>query len=191
MTLPARPFEPQPPKRTERAGSHRSRRGPATGVSGVLALQRLAGNRAVTALVARDPSPNAPPAKPPAAPKVSHVIVPDVGTIPMTSWSWSTPGGGAGGTGPGKVQMQDLTIGSEVGKHSPALAQATAAGTPLGTVELVLMKDGKVYLRVKVINALVSSYRVSDHAGGKALETWTINGEKIEWEYAEEPNAAD
>src|SRR4051794_21936144 len=83
-TLPAREPKAEPPERTDRAGVVEPRPSTAATPAGrVLALQRQAGNRAVTALLARDPTPNAPPAKAAPASTPTQLIVPDVGSIPL------------------------------------------------------------------------------------------------------------
>src|SRR3954447_2438292 len=84
-TSPARHPEPEPPERTERAGTVAARRAPESAAGRVLELQRAVGNRAVAALVARDPKPGAAPAKGPSY----RMTIPDIGTIEILSWNWS------------------------------------------------------------------------------------------------------
>jgi type VI protein secretion system component Hcp len=174
MKRRARHPGPAPLERTERGGPAPPRAVPAGPAADVLALQRLAGNRAVAALVARTPRAEAPP-----QPKDTHVIVPKLGTIPLLSFQW-----GVGGQDrEGRSALKELSLSSEVGSHSSALWRAATDGTPLGTVEVVLMKDGKPYGRIKLHNAMVSSYSTGGRSGGhhKPTETWSLNVESIEW----------
>src|SRR4051794_7214738 len=140
-TSPARHPEPEPPERTERAGTVAARRAPESPAGRVLELQRSVGNRAVAALVARDPKPGAAPAKE----RHYEVKFPDIGTIEVLSWSWGESGRGRHGSGgTGRVTSNELNFSSEVGPHSAALMNATASGTPLGTVVLEAFNEGKV-----------------------------------------------
>jgi len=142
----------------------------------VLALQRTAGNRAVVAMLARTAGATAPAKR-----KETHAILPEIGTIPLLSFSW-----GEGGHGrEGRSAFKELSLMSEQGEHSAALMRAAAEGTPLGTVEVVLMKDGKPYGRIKLHNVIISSFSTAGSAGGdgKPTDAWTLNAEKIEWEF--------
>src|SRR3954454_13775738 len=100
-TGPARQPEAEPPQRTESPGPGAARAAIA-GMGGgaasrVLALQRAVGNRAVAALLARDPTPNAPPPQPaPPAPKTTSAIVAGIGTIPLVSFSFRVAQSGSG-----------------------------------------------------------------------------------------------
>jgi len=176
MTRRARHLLPDSPERAERTGRGLAR---ATPAARVLALQRQAGNRAVVALLARAPGAKAPvKPKAPATPKETYLIVPKLGMLPLRSFSW----GVSGRAGP-QAQINELTVTTELGDRSSALAQAVATGTSLGTVEIVLMKDGEPYARVKLHDALVSSYSMSNGDGtGKPVESWTLNAKSIKWE---------
>jgi hypothetical protein len=184
-TVPARQPESEPPERTERAGADGARV-VATGAAGrVLALQRAAGNRAVTSLLARDPAPKAPPAKPAPAPPLptsNYVAFPGVGTIPLMSVSFGVVYSGHGGQAPGATDKKpDIRLSSEQGPHSEALFKATMWGEPTD-VEIVFVRDGTPYRRMKVKGALVISYTTSGPRGSQetAYETWTLNYQSIE-----------
>jgi len=147
----------------------------------------MAGNRAVAALIARAPKAKPKPKPPaetpaPAQPKDSHVIVPGVGTIPVESFSWGTRA--REGPSEGKASFTDLHLSSEVGDHSAAVMLAVTDGTRFETIELVLMKEGTPYLRVKLHKAYITSYQIGGGGTGRAkpVETWSIDAESVEWE---------
>ena len=153
---------------------------------GVLALQRGAGNQAVSALLARSPDggkPQAPDKKPEApAAAGARATLPGIGTIAIQS-APALPVGRAGrvdggaGSGSGRVHVQDVTCMSKIGEHSAKLMRATLDGKPMD-VEIVLPR-GKGLLRIKLAGAIVSSYNTS--AGGPdATESWTLNFQSIE-----------
>jgi type VI protein secretion system component Hcp len=181
-TQRARHPRPEPPGRTQRGGPLAAR---APAAARVLALQRQAGNRAVVALLARTPRTEAP-----AQPKDTHAIVATLGTIPLLSFSWGVSGRRDRDGGPG---VKELSLSSEAGSHSPALWRAAAEGTPLGTVEIVLMKDGKPYARIKLHGAVVSAYSTGAGSAGrsKPVETWSLNADGVEWEIPRGDDAGD
>jgi hypothetical protein len=145
----------------------------------VLALQRSAGNRAVSALLARDGAKPADKAKPePAAVTGARVSLPGIGTIPLLSVSLgATPGGGAIGRGEAERQAREVFVSSKVGEHSAGLMRATLDGKPMA-VE-VIIPSGKSTVRLKLTGALVSSYNTSGE-GPAAIETWALNFQAIE-----------
>src|SRR5215218_11432549 len=125
----------------------------------VLALQRSAGNKAVSALLARSPD----TAKPKqddksAATEGARATLPGIGTIPLLSVSF---GGGraptAGATGPGEARTpQEIVFSSKAGEHSPMLFKAAHDGKPMDVD--VIMPSGKSTRRLKLSKAIVSSY---------------------------------
>jgi type VI protein secretion system component Hcp len=181
-TQRARHPRPEPPGRTQRGGPLAAR---APAAARVLALQRQAGNRAVVALLARTPRTEAL-----AQPKDTHAIVAKIGTIPLLSFSWGASGRRDRDGGPG---VKELSLSSQAGSHSPALWRAAAEGTPLGTVEIVLMKDGKPYARIKLHGAVVSAYSTGAGSAGrsKPVETWSLNADGVEWEIPRGDDAGD
>jgi hypothetical protein len=155
----------------------------------VLALQSTAGNRAVAAMLARDPdapvqadAKDAPKDKKPAAPSGMHVTLGGLGTIALESATiqGSGPGGGSGGTGRGRDQERqpprEIILSSKLGEHSAALQRALVDGKPM---------DGEIVLsgvKIVVKGAVVSSYSTSEAGGGKEpMEAWTINVQSIEF----------
>ncbi len=143
---------------------------------GVLALQRGAGNQAVSAYLARSPDAGAPteerkPASGAAA--GSSATLPGIGTIALLSVSF---GGGDIGSRPGKVLTKDVVFSSRVGEHSAKLMKASFDGNPMA-VEVVLQR-GKSTHRIKLTGAIVSSY--STTGGENATESWTLNAQEVE-----------
>ena len=173
-TAAAHQAEPEPPERTDPTAAPSIAAAPP---GRVLALQRRIGNRAVTALLAREPTPLAPaPAK---LASGSYVVVPKIGTIPVNSVSI----GATGKTGD-QPKITDVTVASDVGPHSDTLFRAIVEGKSLGTVEILFVRDGKTYLKYKLFDATVSSFQVGGSPGGegKPTETWALHPEKIEVE---------
>ena len=96
------------------------------------------------------------------------------GEIEVASFSWGaaqTAGHGGGGGGAGKVQLQDFHFVTTVGKASPKLFLACAAGQHLKEATLTARTAGKgqqEFLVVKLTDVIVSSYQ-SGGAGGDTL----------------------
>jgi type VI protein secretion system component Hcp len=156
----------------------------------VLELQRMAGNRAVTALLARDPKPKSPakaPEKKKDPPKQSYVAISGMDPIVFESVQL---GQAQRPTGRGQEREAPRPTVSEVvittlqGEHSSELYQRSLWGEPF-SAEIVFQKDGKPYMKIKLTNALISSLNVSGHGGdthSKPMEAWTLNADKIEYE---------
>ena len=153
----------------------------------------MAGNRAVAALLARDPKPKTPPAKAPAKkkdpPKQSYVAISGMDPIVFesaqlggrSSISPSHRGSEREAPAPAVAEVVVTTI---QGDHSTELFKRSLAGQPF-SAEIVFQKDGKPYMKIKLTNALISSFSVSGHGGGpdaKPMESWTLNADKIEYE---------
>jgi hypothetical protein len=151
---------------------------PAAPTAEVLALQRSAGNRAVTALLSRAPDTAAPKGKekPPAAASGHRVEFPGIGTIPVSSAQMGEtrerPRPPSGEREPRTPTFTDMTFASQVGAHSAALFRASADGRA-ADVE-VIMASGDTTIVIKLTNAIVSSYRTSG-GSGSTIESWTLN----------------
>ena len=124
-------------------------------------------------------------------------MVPGIGTIPLHSAqlggviSPNAPGRGASRE-PVAPQLAEITVSSDQGDHSDALFRAAIQGDNLGVVEIRFMKGGKAYMTIKLHNAMISSFNVSGSGGdthGKPLESWNLNGDKIEYETDQTGNA--
>jgi hypothetical protein len=152
----------------------------------VLALQRSAGNRAVSALLAR--SPDATKSKEDekgAAAAGASAKLSGIGTIPLLSVSFDvnrTPGG-RGGEG-GAPPPQEIVFFSKIGEHSAKLTQAAIDGRPM-EVEVILPGGGST-VRLKLTGAIVSSYSKSGGDPG-ATESWTLNFQSLEHTREGEP----
>ena len=159
----------------------------------VLQLQRTAGNRAVAALVARDtPKTKAPPPKAPEKPppKQSYVKLGDMDPIPIESAQLGSarqmPRRDPEKDAPAAPAFSEVTVTSFQGDHSSQLYKQALGGEPF-SAEIVFIKraDGQPYLKIKLTNALITSYNLSGHGGGpdtKPMESWTLSAEKIEYE---------
>ncbi len=142
----------------------------------VLALQRDAGNRAVSAVLARAPD----PAKPETAePTGARATLPDIGTIALLSVQFGRM------TRPPRRDRQrepdgneqtagELLVSSTVGAHSARLMKMSLEGKPMD-VEVILPSGVKLNLK----GAMISGYSTSS-AGGEQVESWTIDFESME-----------
>ncbi len=151
----------------------------------------MAGNRAVTALLARDPKPKT-PAKAPAKkdpPKQSYVAISGMDPIVFESAqlggrpTMSPSGRGQNREGSAPV-VAEVVVTTLQGEHSTELFKRSLSGKPF-SAEIVFQKDGVPYMKIKLTNVLISSYSVSGHGGGpdgKPMESWTLNADKIEYE---------
>jgi hypothetical protein len=147
-------------RRTEQSEPERSERAPERPPAGldVLALQRSAGNHAVSALLARQPTDTeeAAPAK---------ATLTRVGVIPLDSFSQNL-------SGPRQIETGEPSINcvSKVGGHSGKLQTFNVNGETFDA-ELEHLKSG---FKLNRTNAHVSSYSVSNHEG-VPYEHWTID----------------
>jgi type VI protein secretion system component Hcp len=152
----------------------------------------MAGNRAVTALLARDPKPKTPvkaPEKKKDPPKQSYVAISGMDPIVFESAqlggrpSVSPSHRGSEREAPAAA-VAEVVITTIQGDHSTELFKRSLWGEPF-SAEIVFVKDGKPYMKIKLTNALISSFSVSGHGGGadsRPLESWTLNADKIEYE---------
>jgi hypothetical protein len=154
----------------------------------VLALQRSAGNQAVSALLARSPDGATEEKDKTESAGASGVraTLPGIGTIPLLSFSAGATGrppGGSAGRGREDEKaptVREMVFSSRVGEHSSKLFKATIDGKPM-EVEVIVPR-GKSTLRLKLKGAIVSNYSTSG-AGGEgdsAIESWTLNFESVE-----------
>jgi hypothetical protein len=148
----------------------------------VLALQQAAGNRAVSAMLARTPGGRAPAdAKAPAA-SGTRAELSGIGTIALLSVSLDPgrlgrPGPGGAGT-PQPAPPSEIALMSKLGAHSTALSKAALDGKPM-TVEIVMV-SGQSTVKVTLEDALVSSYSTSG-AEGETIESWTLNFRSLKY----------
>lgn len=132
----------------------------------LLELQRGAGNRAVSSLLARAPDTK----EKEAAPPTSRATLPGIGTIPLLAAS-------RGGSRQVRRDEEDtsgkLDLSSKLGEHSALLSKAMLDGRPMD-VEVVLGR-----LRLQLKGAIVSHYSVSGDAEG-SIEQWSLDFRSIE-----------
>ena len=159
--------EVRPDREPPREPAHR----PAA-AEAVLALQKSAGNRAVSSMLAREPDATqlAETVDEKQASSTS-VTLSGIGVIPLLSVNM-----GGGGGGGGSFKAQDISFSSTVGEHSSKLQQALTQGTAM-EAEVVLVR-GTQTIRVKLKGAMVSSYSVGGGEG--QAETWSLNFAEFE-----------
>ena len=183
-TVRARAAESEPPERTQRAGPAEPRAPAAAPATQVLHLQRQAGNRAVAALLARAPTDRAggrgaqghPRGRPEARDDRRQLLLGGRGLPPRSH------------NGTGNPNVRDVVLSSDQGKHSSDLARALIDGRSLGTIELVVMRDGEPVYKIKLVNAFMSSYSVAAGAGGRPPEeSWSLVFDGLEMEYLHPP----
>ena len=114
------------------------------------------------------------------------------GEIDVESWSWGlsqsgSPGSGGGG-GAGKVSFQDFHFVGRISKASPALFLACASGSHIKTATLSGVRGaGKVknaeFLKVKIMDALITSYLVGDSGDTVPTDQFSLNFSKVELSY--------
>jgi hypothetical protein len=157
----------------------RRRRGPQ---NGVLNLQQAAGNRAVGAILARQPgTKEAAPKEQEQEKRTSHVLVPDLGRLELVSFQWGEHRGRGRDEEP---RLSELSLTTTTGKHSTALMQAAVKGTTFKEVEIVHYGASGAGVRLKLTDVMLVSY----HIGGgsesdKPVETWTITFGTVKQEY--------
>jgi type VI secretion system secreted protein Hcp len=151
----------------------------------------MAGNRAVTALIARDAKTKT-PAKAPAKkdpPKQSYVAISGMDPIVFESAQLGgrptmSPSGRGQNREASAPTVTEVVVTTFQGDHSTELFKRSLSGKPF-SAEIVFQKDGVPYMKIKLTNVLISSYSVSGHGGGpdgKPMESWTLNADKIEYE---------
>lgn len=159
--------------------------GATSAADAVLALQRSAGNRAVTRLLARDATKTGPKPKEEKAPVTGpRVVFPGIGEIPIESFQWGT----LRSVPPpsrdddiGKSQPTEIIITSKIGEHSPALMRASLQGEAREVEIIWPQGEGGAVLRLELKAALVSNYSLSS-GGDTPTETWSLNFESVEFE---------
>ena len=145
----------------------------------VLALQRSAGNRAVSDLLARSPAVK--DAEKSAGASGLSVTLSGIGTIPLLSVGFgaSSRGGGDGGAGSGKPPaVREVVLSSKVGEHSTKLMRASVEGQVMDVEIILPAKEGAV--RIKLKGAIVSQYSTGGRGEDRGTEVWTLNFQAIE-----------
>jgi hypothetical protein len=161
----------------------------------LLALQRTAGNRAVGALLARDPTAEAVPAdaKKDAVPSGPHVVVPGIGAIPVESYSMAVqprvPPAGRGREEAPKDDKKDkdelpggeVFFSSVQGEHSTALYKWSLDGRPKDLV--IVVPKGTSTMRITLKGALISSFNLG--TGQPPMEGWAVTCTSMKFEISQ------
>jgi hypothetical protein len=92
--------------------------------AGLLQLQRTAGNRAVSSLLARQPTEEK-------AATMTAGLGDDIGVIPIDSYGWVTAGAGGAGGAPGKSEPHEVSISFGLNAATAAISQAVSEGKPI------------------------------------------------------------
>ena len=163
---------------TTRALRRRRRRhGPQ---DGVLTLQQAAGNRAVGAILARQPGTKEAPKE--QDKRTSHVLLPDIGRIELLSFQWGERTRGE--REEEAPRFRELSLTTTSGKHSNALLRAAATGTHFKEVEIVHYSSNGAGIRLKLTDVMLVSYTM---AGGgesdKPAEMWTLSFGAVKQEF--------
>jgi hypothetical protein len=141
------------------------------------ALQRSAGNRSLSARLARDPDTSQTDDAPKTQSGGGVVTMPGIGAVPVTSVRFGeTPrpvGGSGGGSRGGGSALKEMSFTSSAGEHSAKLLKANAEGTAMA-VEVDLAT-----VHFKLGGAVVSSYSVSG-SGETPTEMWSLGFESSE-----------
>ena len=115
--------------------------------------------------------------------KKNHIEIASFSFGGSNSGSFSTATGG----GTSKVLMHDVQFTKNIDKSSPNLFGILTNGKHIDKATITVRKAGgdpKDYLTIMLTPCLVSSYNLSGHdGGGLPQESFTLNYDKIEFEY--------
>jgi type VI secretion system secreted protein Hcp len=114
------------------------------------------------------------------------------GEIEIESFSWGVSNTGSvvvgGGAGAGKAVSQDFHFATSLSKASPSLMLACATGRHFPTATLTCRKAGGSsqveFLKIKLVEVLVSSYQTGGVADGDAalpMDQFSLNFAKIDF----------
>ena len=115
------------------------------------------------------------------------------GEIHIESFSWGmnqmgTSGVGGGG-GAGKVSVHDISISKAVDKSTPSLMLYCANGKHIKEGLITVRKAGEhpvEYLKIKMVDLLVSSVQEAGHGGAVLAESLSLNFAKFYVDYQEQ-----
>jgi hypothetical protein len=124
--------------------------------AGVLELQRMVGNRAVAAMLSRQPTEEK-------AATMTAGLGDDIGVIPLDSYSWG-PAGNPGSVGKGKSEVHEVMITFGPNAASAAVARAAVAGTPIPAAFISTQSA-----TVDLTDVIISGYSESDHGSSVTL----------------------
>jgi hypothetical protein len=155
-------------QRTDAAEPHATAGAPPT--ERLLALQRSAGNRAVSAMLARAPDTAVPADAKGTEGSGMRATLEGIGTIPLLSINIQ-PGRGMRDE---QSLPREITVTSRYGPHSARLHKAMLDGKAMD-VEIVMQGRGAT-VRLSLKAAVVSGYHPP---GGDEIESWTLDYSSI------------
>jgi type VI secretion system secreted protein Hcp len=113
--------------------------------------------------------------------------------IHIESFSWGMNQTGAhgtgGGGGAGKVSVHDISLTKNTDKSSCDLMQHCASGKHIKEGLITVRKAGDKpleYLKIKLVDILVSGYQAAGHGSDLLTENLTLNFAKFQIEYFEQ-----
>ena len=111
--------------------------------------------------------------------------------IESFSWGMSQTGahGAGGGGGAGKVSVHDISVTKFVDKSTAALMLACCNGKHIANGLITVRKAGEKpveYLKIKLIDILVSGVQEAGHGSDLLTENVTLNFGKFHVEYLEQ-----
>jgi type VI secretion system secreted protein Hcp len=109
------------------------------------------------------------------------------GEIEITSFAWEVDnvGSGSGGGGAGRAVLQDFHFSMATSKASPSLMLASATGRHLPTATLTCRKAGFEFMKIKLSDVLVSSYRTAGETSDEfPTDELGLNFVKIDFLFA-------
>lgn len=113
------------------------------------------------------------------------------GEIQLLSFAWgasnpSNVGSQTGGAGAGKVSLSDFSFTATTSKASPQLFVKCATGSHLPAVQLTARRRGRgsaEFIKLKLVDALVSSYQTSGAAGTLPIDSVTLGFSQVTYSY--------
>jgi type VI secretion system secreted protein Hcp len=116
------------------------------------------------------------------------------GWLEVTSWNHmirqprSATASTAGGHTAERCEHGEMIFSKDLDKVSPVLWEACSAGTSYATIEIEFFRaagtGGRIcYLKIKLLNAIVSSVVPSVVAEGLPTETFGLKYAAVQWDY--------
>jgi hypothetical protein len=122
----------------------------------VLELQRAVGNRAVAAMLSRQPTEEK-------GVTMTAGLGDEIGVIPLDSYSWG-PGGTPGNVGKGQSEVHEATISFGPNPASAAVARAAVNATPIPAAFISTQSA-----TVDLADVVISSYSENDRGSSVTL----------------------
>ena len=135
----------------------------------LLALQRVAGNRAARSILAR--APVEADTQPDTQRREASIEISGLGSVSLLSWGFASTSQGPSG---GRVGNRDIDLSSRGGALSPRLLQAAAGGRHFDTAVLTGSR-----MTITLTDVMVTSY-ARGSGEGDLIDNWTINYRGIE-----------